>query len=115
MNDSSQSCAWLSSNGSAVAHSLGALLALSVWCAPVQTQDSLVAYCRTPHTGMFRDVLVGDGTRGVRTPAPPFVFSETPVGIPPARLTSLGWPARTGLPSFNRTAFRSSILRGDRA
>jgi crotonobetainyl-CoA:carnitine CoA-transferase CaiB-like acyl-CoA transferase len=62
-------------------HWIGALLEHDVWCAPVQTYDELVNDPQALHNGAFWEVPIGDGSRVFRTPASPFVFSETPVGV----------------------------------
>jgi crotonobetainyl-CoA:carnitine CoA-transferase CaiB-like acyl-CoA transferase len=57
------------------------LLAHDVWCAPVQTYDELERDPQALHNNMFWEVPIGDGGSTYRTPASPFVFSETPVAI----------------------------------
>lgn len=57
------------------------LLDHDVWCAPVQDYAQIVRDPQALHNGMFWDVPVGDGELTFRTPASPFKFSETPVGV----------------------------------
>jgi crotonobetainyl-CoA:carnitine CoA-transferase CaiB-like acyl-CoA transferase len=62
-------------------HWLTLLLEHDVWCAPVQSYDDLRQDPQARHNGAFWEVPIGDGSRTFRTPASPFVFSETPAGV----------------------------------